>query len=305
MDRPRSERVGDLLLLKRLSRQARACCHPAALGRPPCLQALLDSARVGFCTGGFDRGLRLDGDGGAVQCGDLRRGKVCLRGKVCVRRSRRAGLSGCGTGSFVRRRCGFPGCRDPGLVGRDRRIGQSRRCLAFCRTFRDRDFGLGGFGRRRIFRLQRGDSFWFSRCREGRGLLPSAKGAAAGGTSGDFSPTGASTRSIARTALVASGLAASGRVAFGLPTSGLGASRLGASVCCANIVSGVACHDGLLANSSCAARSRAAAPSPKIKIDSKSMIAANRKRKPGSMDASSTFAGVLQGSLSYRERGDH
>jgi len=94
----------------------------------------------------------------------------------------------------------------------------------------------------------------------GAACSAAAKGKAAGGISGDFAPTGASMRSTARTGRVPSGLAASG-----LAASGLGASRLGASVCCANIVSGVACHDGLLANSSCAARSRAAAPSPKIK----------------------------------------
>jgi hypothetical protein len=40
-----------------------------------------------------------------------------------------------------------------------------------------------------------------------------------------------------------------------------------------------------LANDSCAARSYDAAPSPKMRSDIDNMIAANRKRKPGSMGA--------------------
>jgi hypothetical protein len=40
----------------------------------------------------------------------------------------------------------------------------------------------------------------------------------------------------------------------------------------------------LLANCSWAARSNAAAPSPKTSIDIDNMIAANKKRKPGSME---------------------
>jgi hypothetical protein len=50
----------------------------------------------------------------------------------------------------------------------------------------------------------------------------------------------------------------------------------------------------MLANSSCAARSNAAAPSPKIRIDIDSTIAVNRKRKPGSMVAGSAFGGGLE-----------
>ena len=70
---------------------------------------------------------------------------------------------------------------------------------------------------------------------------------------------------------------------------------------CAKTGSGLACHDGVLANSSCAARSNAAAPSPNTSIDIDNTIAANRKRKPGSMDASSAFAGyVLRRPLSRK-----
>ena len=86
------------------------------------------------------------------------------------------------------------------------------------------------------------------------------------GMSSDDRGSGSS-RSIASTGLVAS-LAAS----------------LGTSVCCAKLVSGPARQAGVLANCSWAARSSAAAPSPKTSIDIDNTIAANRKRKPGSME---------------------
>ena len=57
--------------------------------------------------------------------------------------------------------------------------------------------------------------------------------------------------------------------------------------------SGATRHAGVLANSSWAARSRAAAPSPNTRTDIDSTIAASRKRKPGSMDAISAFAAEL------------
>jgi hypothetical protein len=124
-------------------------------------------------------------------------------------------------------------------------------------------------------------TFWGS---AGAELIAACSGgpADAAGTSADgvsilgVSTAGVSTRSSARTGPAAS---------------------LVVSPCCAKLVSGAACHDGLLANSSWAARSSAAAPSPKTKIDSESMIAVSRKRKPGSIDASSTFAGVAAKSL--------
>jgi len=94
------------------------------------------------------------------------------------------------------------------------------------------------------------------------------------------SATGGSTRSVARTGLAAS---------------------LG----CANTVSGGARRDGTLTNSSCAARSNAAAPSPNTRTDIDNTMAANKKRRPGSMDASSASALVLRRSLSHWERGDH
>src|ERR1700727_3000762 len=53
--------------------------------------------------------------------------------------------------------------------------------------------------------------------------------------------------------------------------------------CWAKGTSGAARQDELLAKDSWAARSRAAAPSPKTSSDIDNMIAANRKRKPGSM----------------------
>ena len=50
-----------------------------------------------------------------------------------------------------------------------------------------------------------------------------------------------------------------------------------------------------MAKSSCAARSKAAAPSPKTNIEIDKTIAANRKRKPGSIDGNSAFAGICEG----------
>ena len=64
-------------------------------------------------------------------------------------------------------------------------------------------------------------------------------------------------------------------------------------------------HVGVLANSSWAARSRAAAPSPNTRTDIDSTIAASRKRKPGSMDTISAFAVDLGRLLEPWERGDH
>src|ERR1700722_3292739 len=63
------------------------------------------------------------------------------------------------------------------------------------------------------------------------------------------------------------------------------AESMGSDVsgCWAKGTSGAECQDELLAKDSWAARSRAAAPSPKTSSDIDNMIAANRKRKPGSM----------------------
>ena len=59
--------------------------------------------------------------------------------------------------------------------------------------------------------------------------------------------------------------------------SGLPASIAGISGCCA------ARQDGMPTNSSCAERSNAAAPSPKIRTENDSTKVANRIRNPGSM----------------------
>src|ERR1700722_10984374 len=91
----------------------------------------------------------------------------------------------------------------------------------------------------------------------------------AGALSGVFSVTGVSMRSNAST----------GRVV---------------STGCANTVSGAARHVGVLANSSWAARSKAAAPSPNTRSDIDNTMAANKKRKPGSMDAGSAFERYLE-----------
>ena len=100
-------------------------------------------------------------------------------------------------------------------------------------------------------------------CPVGAGVSEAASGTAAGTFSAGFSATGGSTRSSAS----------------------VGG---GPSFRRANIGSGVARRGGRLANSSCAARNRAAALSPKTRIDIDRTMAVNRKRKPGSMDASSS-----------------
>jgi hypothetical protein len=94
----------------------------------------------------------------------------------------------------------------------------------------------------------------------------------------------------AEVAAVSAGAAtACGSAAFGLTAGAGGSARSTAStgfvgsLGCMKVVSGVARNDVLLANCSCAARSRAAAPSPNTRIDMDRTIAANRKRKPGSI----------------------
>src|ERR1700722_20001488 len=88
----------------------------------------------------------------------------------------------------------------------------------------------------------------------------STDGAVGGACSGIVSTTGGSTRNVASMGSV-------------------GSARW------AKLTSGAARQDELLAKDSCAARSSAAAPSPKTRSDIDNMIAANRKRKPGSIDA--------------------
>jgi hypothetical protein len=101
-------------------------------------------------------------------------------------------------------------------------------------------------------------------CLAGAGTSAAVSGTAAGTFSTGFSATGGSTRSNAS----------------------VGG---GPSFRRANIGSGVARREGRLANSSCAARNRAAAPRPKTRIDVDRTIAVNKKRKPGSMDSGSTL----------------
>src|SRR5262245_48129556 len=81
---------------------------------------------------------------------------------------------------------------------------------------------------------------------------------------------------------------------------------LTASSCSANLGSGGARQEVLVAKSSWAARIKAVAPSPKTSTDMQMTIAANRKRKPGSIDKEkfSALAVICRG-LSHWERGDH
>ena len=97
-------------------------------------------------------------------------------------------------------------------------------------------------------------------------------------------------------ALVSGGTLTAGIVGvastFSIARVGVGSARW------ANTVSGGVFQTGRLANCSCAARSRAAAPRPKITVETDSRTAANRKRKPGSMTVDSVAADWPCGSFS-------
>ena len=190
---------------------------------------------------------------------------------------------------------------DLGLVQRTRRVGRRRcglallRIIQWRRTFRDRRFGLAESAAvhpalsAAVFRFSRfGDGY---RVASGVACPAGSAGAAAAGTSADgFSTTGSSLRSFPRLRLDRKHRQHRPCGFVLLRKYRFRAARATA---------------GLLANSSWAARSSAAAPSPKTSIDIDSRIAANRKRKPGSIGANSAFAWVLRRPLSHRERGDH
>jgi hypothetical protein len=76
-----------------------------------------------------------------------------------------------------------------------------------------------------------------------------------------------------------------GSAGFAVTGSTRNAASIGSVVSgrCANATSGGACQDEVLAKDSWAARNSAAAPSPKMRSDIDNMVAAKRKRKPGSM----------------------
>ena len=183
--------------------------------------------------------------------------------------------------------------RDFRFAGRYRRIGLGWRRLALGRRdFRDCDLRLGGLGRRGlffglqggIFGPERGNALGLRRVRRACFLRRRHSLGISRGGCGD---------------IVGRDLLGGRRL-----DPQQGQHGLDASLGCANIVAGAARHDGLLANSSWAARSSAAAPSPKTRIDIDNTIAENRKRKPGSMNANSAFAGCAK-AIEHRERGDH
>src|SRR5579871_4355338 len=100
--------------------------------------------------------------------------------------------------------------------------------------------------------------------------------------------------------------AASAFGAGGWSTRSMASTGGAISPCWAAEVSGAGRQDPLSANCSWAARSTAAAPRPNTRTDVDRRIAANRKRKPGSMGNRFRLAGrALQGLKAIRERGDH
>jgi len=133
------------------------------------------------------------------------------------------------------------------------------------------------------------------------GFTDSAGAASSGFNAADFSGSAgaASAAGAAGVSVSAGEIAAALSGAFSA-TGGSKRSRASVgttgSLGWANTGSGVGRRDGMLANCSWAARSNEAAPSPKTITDIDRTIAANRKRKPGSMDASSALprtAGLL------------
>jgi hypothetical protein len=116
----------------------------------------------------------------------------------------------------------------------------------------------------------------------GGGVGPVATGSAGSATTGGAVSAGALSGAFS---------------AIGGSTRSIDSIGLEASPCCAKFVSGEVCHDGVLANVSWAARSSAAAPSPNTMIDIDSAMAANRKRKPGSMDAGFRLRGISKSDI--------
>ena len=251
----------------------------------PCRRFLLDRLRFGRRRLGARRlrlARRLDAGGGSAERGDF---------------GQAASVSGAGPAARARSgasaRCvavaGLPAARPARCSGSSRLDRRDLRFLGWRRAHRlapaplhpaarfpaTGDFGLCAAGG--SLRLQRGD------------LRLSARRRSGSAGAGSRSPRLLRVPAHRRRWLV-------GRVARrGVSTRSSASTGAWLRLCCANIVSGAACHDGLLANSSWAARSSAAAPSPKTSIDIDNTIAANRKRKPGSMDANSAFAGYCKG----------
>ena len=284
--------------------------HPAMPVFRRACQALLDALLSGFATVVFAAAR------GSIVTGGPPSVAILVEAMSASAEAGGRRLFRCCRGSFARWRGDFFGrrcrrrCRYLGFVRGGRRDGLRRRGLLPGRTFRGRISGLAVSGgdefpaaARRSFRVRpafrptsgsagvamacgsAGSAVTSVQPASGASGLPGrlrySPCAAAGSWSGAFSSAaGGSTRSIART--------------------GCRWFRCR----CAKTGSGLACHDGVLANSSCAARSNAAAPNPKTSIDIDNTIAANRKRKPGSMDASSAFAGFFAKAFEQRERGD-
>ena len=277
-DRELRERVGLQLLLsqRRLPRQTRPPRgNPPPFPGPLC-GPLLDGALVRL------RFVVLASSWLAVFSSTMTAGPPSVAIRVAATLPSNEWISGAGSGEAAVAAAGSGVSGDGGELhfrsGNGRfgfgRRGRSGRCLRaglLCRGFR-----LCRFDLHRLCRLSAA-SFSGSAgrasgvCPAGAGASMVASGTAAAETfSAGFSATGGSTRSNAS----------------------VGG---GPSLRRANIGSGVTRREGRLANSSCAARNRAAAPSPKTRTDIESTIAVNRKRKPGSMDASSTPSLCLEG----------
>ena len=92
---------------------------------------------------------------------------------------------------------------------------------------------------------------------------------------------------------ITDGRVSTGRFSGGGSTRSIDRVGGAALAVCVNAGGGAFCF-GRLANCSWLARSKAAAPSPNTRSETVSSVAANRKRKPGSMDADSARAAGAQ-----------
>ena len=263
-DRRLRERIGGLLLSRGLSRAQR---DPAPLLGAPRLQSFLgDASGSGLARAAFAGGVRLDGNGRTAQGGDPGCDDIGVGRGRCDRwlPVRAPWLQW----PAARPCCGKPARVAMLVSSAGAGAGVSAAGASLCTEISGTgDVRLRGLRRGVVLRLQRDDFLGLIRHRGDRRRLGWRRGRRDTVRGGRLLPA-----PVRRAASPAREL-----------TLPLGVSPA-ASFCRANIGSGATRHAGVLANSSWAARSRAAAPSPNTRTDIDSTIAASRKRKPGSME---------------------
>ena len=216
-----SKRAVGLLLLGKPG-LPRTRCHPAPMRRPPRLLAFLDHALVRPCAVGLRR--RFDGDRGAAERRDFRRGGIGLR----LRADASAGSDAAGAASFAGDRACAGGEVSPvaAILVASAMAGMSVRAEAISLCAGVSGSGISDLAASELV-IPPASTRQPVRARLVAGRFQAVAGSATAGTLSDIfcSEASGSTRSIASTGLVA-------------------------SLCCANIASRAARHDELLANSS-------------------------------------------------------